>query len=113
MGYLIALVIIFGVVMIVSAPLLVDNSDKTEVINQPNNIIPSEMSNIETRLNEKFSELENRMDAIQNSFSTSNKYVCTIEGKLDENGNTVSVDDISQSKKFVFVCEYKYWYSYL
>ena len=39
--------------------------------------------------------------------SISNKYVCTIEGNVDENGVVVQVNSSNNYSKFVFVCEYR------
>jgi len=88
-------------------------------------------SNIEDdlrrKIDERFSSFENRMNiemrnmieqSKTSSNDISNKYICTIEGRVDENGNILPVnssgnDSFNQarsgsSQRFVFVCEYNY-----
>ena len=44
--------------------------------------------------------------------STSDKYVCEIEGNVDADGNVTPIDNMSMNevrkRKIVFVCEYRY-----
>lgn len=147
LGYAIVLVIILGIVMIISAPMMADKFKNKEHNNQQDSIsddtrssserdeyhdssssrpvkddsgggsdyLFNEVRNIERRMNDRIDNLELRQREMQNnqtnSTSVSNKYVCTIEGSLDENNNVVPLDaqnsaDI-KSQKFVFVCEYR------
>ena len=107
MGYVIALIIFIGIAMIISAPFIVDNSENNnkelENINNFNNL-----SYLEESINRRFENLENRLNSLQKSTAKSNKYTCTIEGKVDENGDIVPLDSVLGNKKFVFVCEYNY-----
>lgn len=107
LGYAIVLIIILGIVMIISAPMLVDKySDKKapQTVEQYNSTQDT-LYDLETRLNARMDDLERRQNN-QNS-NVSNKYVCTIDGSLDENGTVVPTDSSFATQKFVFVCEYK------
>lgn len=109
MGYAIVSVIILGIIMIVSAPLLVENA-KTEKAPEAADSFeqqeaPSEIQMLEERLSSRIDSLEHRQPQDN---SVKNKYVCVIEGNLDENGNVVSVDSPNRTEKFVFVCEYRH-----
>jgi len=52
------------------------------------------------------------------SNSKTDKYICSIEGKVDENGNIIPVNSsdndiynqvkLGAAQRFVFVCEYNY-----
>lgn len=100
--------------MIISAPFMFDkfenNSKQNNTRNriepeinyeQPMVNVMGEINRIERQLSDRISNLEQKRQ------KPSNKYVCTIEGKLDDSGIVVPIstsDDIS--KKFVFVCEY-------
>ena len=135
MGYAIVLVIILGVVMIISAPMMADkyNNDKKEQEQQQDNSdtelsetrdyyentlinITDEIHNIENRLTSRIDDLEMRQNQMQQSTSAppsepvvSDKYICVIEGVKNEYGNTVPLNpdmDIS-SQRIVFVCEYR------
>lgn len=135
MGYAIVLVIILGVVMIISAPMMADkyNNDKKEQEQQQDNSdtelsetrdyyennlinITEEIHNIENRLTSRIDDLEMRQNQMQQSTSAppsepvvSDKYICEIEGVKNEYGNTVPLNpdmDIS-SQRIVFVCEYR------
>ena len=51
-------------------------------------------------------------NAHNSNSSVSDRYVCSIEGYLNENNDVVPIDNQTTSqdisnKKFVFVCEYK------
>ena len=112
MGYVIALIIFIGIAMIISAPFIVDSSNNNgkelEDINKNYERSFNNLADFETRINNKIENIENKLNSIQETTSKSNKYTCTIEGKVDENGNIVPIDNISGNKKFVFVCEYNY-----
>lgn len=109
-GYLIVVVVLLAFCMIISAPFLLEDSKE----NSAKDVNPeflrgreytasnSNNSGLEQRVN----DLENQINLIKNA--SSDKYVCVIEGKLDDNGNVVSVDKVTNNKKFVFVCEYRY-----
>lgn len=104
LGYAIVLVIILGLVMIISAPMLIDKYNNKEIPKtvEEYNSTQDVLYDLETRLTARIEELEKR----QNS-SVSNKYICTIDGNLDENGNIVPKESSFATEKFVFVCEYK------
>ena len=112
MGYVIALVIFIGIGMIISAPFIVDssgnNGKEPEDINRNYERSFNNLADFETRINSRIENIENRLNSVQKNNSKSNKYTCTIEGKVDENGNIVPIDNVSGNKKFVFVCEYNY-----
>lgn len=110
MGYAIVSVIILGIVMIVSAPMLVNNV-KEEKPQEPQMNYEkeetssySELRSIEERLSSRIDNLERRQS---DANVVTDKYVCSIEGKLDENGEVVPVDSPNRFDKFVFVCEYR------
>lgn len=114
-GYLIITVIIAAILMIISAPYLLDNSssenaqksaDKNNKGGFDNYVL--DVSEIENRINKKFEVLETRINEISNNQKSSDKYTCTIEGAVDNDGNIVPVENVSGNKKFVFVCEYNY-----
>ena len=109
-GFLTALIIVVGVVMVLSAPFMVNNRSEKVKDNNTDKSKSLPDLNFETEINNKLSAIDTRINAIENKFSKqhSNRYVCSIEGKVDDNGNIVPVDNISGSNKFVFVCEYKY-----
>lgn len=113
LGYAIIVFIVLGVAMIVSAPFMLNkiennpkqqNNTKNKIeykkdFEQPN--VMEEIERIERQLSARISNLE------QGRKSVSDKYVCTIEGQLDDNGIVVPINTSSESyKKFVFVCEY-------
>ena len=79
-GYAIVVVILLGVGMIISAPMMVDNYQKDA--KTPKGDIYSRMNDLEVRVN----NLEDLKK---------NKYVCTKQ------------DDDYDMNKFIFVCEYK------
>lgn len=151
MGFAIVLVIILGIVMIISAPMMADkykdktpkNSDYDEKYssskneqeyydNKSSDNISYNYDRLEreiSRTRDDVSALESRilnqvdfkfreeMQRRESSSSVSDRYVCSIEGYLDVNGNVVPVNSDSNSdrandartsltKKFVFVCQY-------
>ena len=104
MGFAIAIVIMLGIVMIFSAPAMLDGNkepakeEKTVVPNQ--NV--SELQELENRLNARIENLErNQSDGV------SNRYICKIEGNVDENGTIVPINNNNNYSKFVFICEYR------
>ena len=99
MGFAIVFVIIFGLVMIISAPSFIETGKVNEANNRNNSDIAFEIQQMEKRLN-------NKIESLNNQNSIKNKYVCTIEGNLDQNGNIVPPDSANSTEKFVFVCEY-------
>lgn len=108
-GYVIALIIFIGVGMIISAPFIVDNSDNNkelENINRNYERSYNNFSDLEANINRRLDNIENRLNSMTKT--NSNKYTCTIEGTVDENGNIVPIENVSGNKKFVFVCEYNY-----
>ena len=77
--------------------------------------VAQEIRNLEERLTMRISDLEQKQannDRMQSQESdVTDKYVCSIEGLLAENGDVVPLNDShienTTAKKFVFVCEYK------
>lgn len=113
MGYIIVLFIILGVVMIVSAPMMLNkakdrnglsgkdfrNESQTEYYN-----ISEELRRVEESLSARINELENAtQSSSRNSSETvQNRYICTKERSPE---NELEPLD-GGTKKFVFVCEY-------
>lgn len=100
LGYAIVIVILLGVGMIISAPMMVEKYkvEDNPQSHQTQNGGYSELDELEQRLNNRISRLEK----VQ-----TDRYVCTIEGNLDDEGNLVPVDSVNASERFVFVCEYR------
>lgn len=113
MGYAIVSVIVLGIIMIISAPMFVTSAKKEQpepISNYEREEIrsdDSELRLLEERLTSRIDDLERRQSDARNNSSTSNKYVCSIEGKVDENGDVVPLDDSERGEKIVFVCEYR------
>ena len=118
-GYAIVSVIILGIIMIISAPMIIDsNKNKNNPNNPPNqeesrdyepyssdnnNInVVEEMQNIESRLNSRISDLEARQNGqpqqnYSNNYSNNNseitnKYLCSMEGTLDKDNNVIPLN---------------------
>ena len=140
MGYAIVLVIILGVVMIISAPMMIDkykkgnNSQYDNYVQNsedqskylPNNRAENQENTrensdelfnqlriMEDRINTRIEYLESRQNQNSGSSqSSSDKYVCEIEGNVDADGNVTPIDNMSMNevrkRKIVFVCEYRY-----
>lgn len=151
MGYAIISVIVLGVIMIISTPMIIDsykvgNKDNSQNpsdyqnreerhvrgrddYNSDINVTERDMfdltekiRNIEVEFEGRISELErNQREMAGNNSSKqsqssekeiSDKFVCTIEGNLDAEGNLIPLDSKSVMKsdkkqKIVFVCDYK------
>ena len=125
MGYAIVAVVVFAFAMIVSAPYIVSDSNESkqtekqpiheefiqnnvQQTQQPQQLQQPQQSVDMSRIDERFMNMEARINAIQQTYtSQSNRYICKIEGKVDNQGNIVSVDEATDNQKFVFVCEYK------
>lgn len=134
MGYAIVCVIILGIIMIISAPMIIDRTKNKEANSQPNQEenrdydqyasdnrsvdIVAEMQNIESRLNSRISDIEARQNnQSQQNYSNgssspiTNKYVCSMEGTLDNDNNVIPLNtqqpENLQNQKIVFVCEYR------
>ena len=135
MGYAIVLVIILGIVMIISAPMMMNNIKKGKNFDQNDNYssrrdrddrekfdeqkdyrssddVSMQLRMIEERMNARLDSMEARQ--VQNPTSTqsvSDKYVCEIEGNVDADGNVTPIDNMSmdevKKRKIVFVCEYR------
>lgn len=119
-GYAICLVIILGLVMIISAPMMVNrvenNVRKEEILpvqtpaeEVPDNYVMAEIRSVESSLSSRISYLERRQS--ENNSSVSDKFVCSIEGTANDNGDVIPLSgrgniDI-KSQKIVFVCEYR------
>lgn len=152
MGYAIVFVIVLGIIMIISTPMIIDNykvenKDKRQnVYENPNNAqeqlrekrygddsysndndminLTNKVSNMERRFDSRLRALEMHQDELlENSNSArervknpqedvSDKFVCSIEGNLDSDGNLIPIDSkssaqINRREKIVFVCDYK------
>ena len=143
LGYAIALVIILGVVMIISAPMMIDKyknnkespndsysknddyrsrysrEDREENYNASQRDTSSDevyeqLRIMEDRMNSRLNLIESRQSKTSTmpQQSTSDKYVCEIEGNVDADGNVTPIDNMSMNevrkRKIVFVCEYRY-----
>ena len=152
MGNEIISVIVLGVIMIISTPMIIDSykvgnknnpqnssdyqnreerhaPDSEDYNNSVGNVterdvldLSNRIRRLETEFNIRIRELEsNQREAISNNSSEqtqsskgeiSDKFVCTIEGNLDAEGNLIPLDSKSVMKsdkkqKIVFVCDYK------
>ena len=138
MGYAIVLVIILGIVMILSAPMMmgkykgdkknIDNNQEQNYdgrqnydervndyqSNSPDGDVAVELRNLESRINSRISDLEARQaqnTSVQNQ-NVSDKFICSLEGNVDADGNVISIEGKSMDEvkrsKMVFVCEYRY-----
>lgn len=110
-GYAIIFVIILAVAMIASAPMLVNNV-KNEKVPEPAKTYEekdnsSELRRIEEYLSSRIDNLERRQENQRNQDTVSDKFICSIEGTLDNDGNVVPTTNIDKYDKIVFVCEYK------
>ena len=145
MGFAIVFLIVLGIVMILSAPMMMNkdkndnnsNSDDTRYENEDRDNpdrersrdyedqsrydrensgnsgyssteMMDELRNVENRMNSRLSNLEAERSSTQ---SVSDKFICSLEGNVDADGNVISVegmnmDDIKR-RKMVFVCEYR------
>ncbi len=158
MGYAIIFVIVLGIIMIISTPMIIDSYKSGNKNNQQNiseRRYDEERQNEELRqtrekryrdnsfdndanminLSDKINSIEINFDSrirtleqqqrelLENNNSArervqnpqeevSDKFVCTIEGNLDSEGNLVPIDSKSSAQtnrrqKIVFVCDYK------
>lgn len=135
-GYAIVCVIILGIVMIISAPMMAnkykdktqnteqynddhasgeteapapaDSGDNSSSYNDSNDKIYEELRNLENRMDSRMANLEQRQNSAPAPASVSDRYVCTIEGVMDENHNVVQIDKNTDIKnqKIIFACEY-------
>lgn len=121
MGYGIVSVIILGIIMIISAPMLVNNTKKEKEVQTPSEnaemVNPenpeyagrgydySELQNLVERMNSRIENLENRQPQQQTQTET-NKYICTMEGALDASGEVIPLESPNRTDKIVFVCQY-------
>lgn len=138
MGYAIVLVIILGIGMILSAPMMmgkykgdkknIDNNQEENYDGRQNydgrvndyqssssdGDVAVELRNLESRINSRISDLEARQaqnTSVQNQ-NVSDKFICSLEGNVDADGNVISIEGKSMDEvkrgKMVFVCEYRY-----
>ncbi len=138
MGYAIVLVIILGIVMILSAPMMmgkykgdkknIDNNQEQNYDGRQNydervndyqssssdGDVAVELRNLESRINSRISDLEARQaqnTSVQNQ-NVSDRFICSLEGNVDADGNVISIEGKSMDEvkrsKMVFVCEYRY-----
>ena len=102
LGYAIVGVIMIALAMIISTPMMInkykEKPKQEPVIEISSSEMLEKIESMESRLNSKIDNLEQ---------PESNRYICKIEGYIDEFGNTVSIEDNRDYEKFVFVCEYK------
>lgn len=109
MGYAIIFVIILGVVMIISAPMM---ADKYKNDNNENNTQKAffdaeyEVRRVEENLTQRIEALENSRGG-RTSSNTSNKYICTMAKNPSDYGELQQIDGGADPKKFVFICEYR------
>lgn len=124
-GYAICTVIILGIVMIVSAPMMVDkyNADKNSQTNHnPNPPVRDQMYNNVNNsdnfysLQETLNQVSSRLDNLERNQTSQvnqpvpqeiNRYICSMEGYLDRNGEVVPIDNPNRTEKIVFVCDYR------
>lgn len=127
-GYAICTVIILGIIMIVSAPMMVDkyNADKNSQTNrnfQPQ--VQEQMYNNANNsdnfysLQETLNQVSSRLDSLERNQASqgsqgnqsvaqgTNRYICSMEGYLDNNGEVVPIDNPNRTEKIVFVCDYR------
>ena len=123
-GYAIVVVILIAVGMIISAPFVIEQNKSSQDIDNMNSHRQEEQ-NIETRsteldmpnkrdfvnrseLHDMESRLYQRIDEIERKSmrrdNYSDKYICSIEGGLNESGVVVPIDPNNPPKKFVFSC---------
>lgn len=125
-GYAIVLVIMLGIVMIISAPMMMDKYKKDK--NSPNKNYSQEeydsksdrdnreniddkndynsQDDVSRRLRIMEDTLNARLDSIESrqaqrsttTQSISDKYVCEIEGNVDADGNVTSIDNMSMDE---------------
>lgn len=129
MGYAIMVVILIAIGMIVSAPFIIEQnqpeqsartkhedrtSEEREEIEEINPVINSELGNKDFVSREEINNIENRInlriESIERNFrrgNLSDKYICSIEGGLNEAGIVVPIDPNNPPAKFVFACEYR------
>lgn len=118
-GYAIVTIIIIAIGMIVSAPYIIEQNHSKEEPSEPqNNEInykrdynrDENMSNtdvmyeMERRINDRLETLERKQS---DKKIISDKYVCSIEGGISEDGVVIPIDPQNPPAKFVFACEYK------
>lgn len=134
-GIAIAIVVLLGMVMILSAPMLVDTNKKpanskvqTPVEapeikgdnnngatdkNTPSPEVTSMFNQLQSQINFLSTRISNLESAPANRNSSSasqggkNQYSCTLEGVVDQNGNTIPMSQMktrTPDTKFVFVC---------
>ncbi|MFQ8626493.1 MAG: hypothetical protein ACLSA2_08580 [Candidatus Gastranaerophilaceae bacterium] len=123
LGYVIILVIILGIVMIISAPMMADKYKKNGNLSKNNNskseyqdenykddrdrdyynesvsddyASKDDLMQLENNFSRKFFEMESNISRISNSASStgvSDKYVCSIEGYLDSSGSVREIGE--------------------
>ena len=107
-GYAIILVIILGVVMIISAPMMANKYKNNDEIKKTQNSFfdaEYEIRRVEENLTQRIEALENAGGRTYSNIS--DKYVCTMEKNPSDYGNLQQIDGGADPKKFVFICEYK------
>ena len=118
-GYAIVCVIILGIIMIISAPMIINGNKNKNNRNEPSSFeeredyepyssdnsnvdVVEEMQSIESRLNSRISDLEARQNGqpqqnYSNNYSNNNseiinKYICSMEGTLDKDNNVIPLN---------------------
>lgn len=125
-GYAIILILFVAFVMIFSSPMVVRNykdanSSNSETTYTSQTKLPevneynesdkkndNYIAEVERRLNDRLDDIERRTS--QNQIygpQISDKYICSIEGGLDEDGVVVPINPDNPPAKFVFACEYR------
>ena len=136
LGYAIIFVLLVAVIMLVSSPALMKNyKQSNKDINYPNpkqsvqkesvyvppmpedkfnpanndsyNSDRESVLDLERRLNDRINEIESKAQSRDYGQSISDKYICSIEGGLNEEGVVVPIDPDNPPAKFVFACEYR------
>ena len=128
-GYAIVFVLLLAVIMLVSSPVIFENykgepgsnsksqSEKTKQYAPEQNDRnyrfsggdrDDEISDLERRLNDRLDAIERSNGNSRYENTVTDKYICSIEGGLDESGVVVPIDPNNPPAKFVFACEYRH-----
>ena len=107
-GYAIVTVILIAFGMIISAPMITEKyQSNNRAVEKTYNNNSNYNNNYDVRsLEDRINSLSSRIDSLS-SKSVSDKYVCSIEGGLNEDGVVVPIDPNNPPAKFIFSCEYR------
>lgn len=130
-GYSIVVVILIAIGMIISAPFIIEqnqpqnkNNEKHEYDNpelrderisertdeqrdyvrNEDYVSRNELNDLESRINHKIDSISMPANTTEN---ITDKYICSIEGGVDADGNVVPINSNNPPSKIVFVCEYR------